>query len=509
MKYVGFSEHYHDAGFAIIDESGKLDFATHGERYTKKKNDAKLPDELWDMVEDSDTDYHVSFYEDHTVKFDMRGGSGVKGSSNHLEKRPEVAEETFSRMVIPNEIAYDVNHLHHESHCAGAFYTRPWDSTEDTVLVSIDGVGEIQCATIMDADFNLIKEWQYPKSVGLVYTTVTKFLGLRPLEDEYVVMGLSAYHATSPESKAISDWLIAWWDDLEDLAPELAEGIPVGDMNQSKRERDRLTFREELKAKVLAVEDKVAARATQDFAEYAIMQIMTEAAKYGKKLCYSGGCAQNVVINSRLFELFDEVHIACSPTDAGSSLGTAAMSWAKATGKNKLDWSPYCGYDIKREIDVKEVVDHLMEHKVCGIANGKAEFGPRALGNRSLIADVRFDVQDTVNGIKRRQKYRPFAPAILEEHAHEYFEGPMNEHMQFTSIAKHPYKSVTHVDGTARVQIVKKDCPSVFRKIIEEYYARTGVPMLLNTSLNIRGRPMVNDEHDAELWEQKYDVKVF
>lgn len=509
MKYVGFSEHYHDAGFAIIDESGKLDFATHGERYTKKKNDAKLPDELWDMVEDSDTDYHVSFYEDHTVKFDMRGGGGVKGSSNHLEKRPEVAEETFSRMVIPNEIAYDVNHLHHESHCAGAFYTRPWDSTEDTVLVSIDGVGEIQCATIMDADFNLIKEWQYPKSVGLVYTTVTKFLGLRPLEDEYVVMGLSAYHATSPESKAISDWLIAWWDDLEDLAPELAEGIPVGDMNQSKRERDRLTFREELKAKVLAVEDKVAARATQDFAEYAIMQIMTEAAKYGKKLCYSGGCAQNVVINSRLFELFDEVHIACSPTDAGSSLGTAAMSWAKATGKNKLDWSPYCGYDIKREIDVKEVVDHLMEHKVCGIANGKAEFGPRALGNRSLIADVRFDVQDTVNGIKRRQKYRPFAPAILEEHAHEYFEGPMNEHMQFTSIAKHPYKSVTHVDGTARVQIVKKDCPSVFRKIIEEYYARTGVPMLLNTSLNIRGRPMVNDEHDAELWEQKYDVKVF
>lgn len=506
MKYVGFSEHYHDSGFAIIDESGKVDFATHGERYSKKKNDPLIPEQLWDMVSDED---HVSFYEDHTVKFDMRGGVDVKGGTDHLAKRPDTAEETFNRMIIPESLAYDTNHMHHESHCAAAFYTRPWDDKDDTVLVSIDGVGELQCATIMDSNFNLIKEWQYPKSVGLVYTTVTKFLGLRPLEDEYVVMGLSAYHATSPESKAITDWLISWWEDLEDLAPELAEGISIGDIKTSKREQDRVRFREALRVKVKAVEDKVAARAVQDFADYAIMQIMTEAAKYGKKLCYSGGCAQNVVINSRLFELFDEVHIACSPTDAGSGLGTAAMSWAKATGKDKLIWSPYCGYDIKRTINPTEVVDHLLEHKYCGIANGPAEFGPRALGNRSLIADVRFDIQDTVNTIKRRQKYRPFAPAILEEHAEEYFSGPMNEHMQFTSIAKHPYKSVTHVDGTARVQIVKKDCPSIFRKIIEEYYARTGVPMLLNTSLNIRGRPMVNDEHDAELWEQKYGVKVF
>ena len=506
MKYIGFSEFYHDSGFAIIDESGKLDFATHGERYSKKKNDANLPEELWDMVSDED---HVSFYEDHTVKFDMRGGGGVTGTTEHLKDRPDTAEETFSRMVIPDSVTYDEKHIHHESHCAAAFYTRPWDDKEDTVLVSIDGVGELQCAVIMDSEFNLIKEWQYPKSVGLAYTTVTKFLGLRPLEDEYVVMGLSAYHDTSPESKAITDWLIDWWEDLSDLAPELEEGIAVGDAEKSQRERDRLVWREQLYQKVEAVEDKVAARAVQDFADYAIMQIMTEASKYGKKLCYSGGCAQNVVTNSRLFELFDEVHIAVSPTDAGSGLGTAARSWAKATGKDKLDWSPYCGYNIDREIDVNAVVDHLMEHKVCGIANGPAEFGPRALGNRSLIADVRYDVQDTVNTIKRRQKYRPFAPAILEEHAHEYFDGPMNEHMQFTSIAKHPYKSVTHVDGTARVQIVKKDCPSVFRKIIEEYYRRTGVPMLLNTSLNIRGRPMVNDEHDAELWEQKYDVKVF
>ncbi len=507
MKYVGFSEHYHDSGFAVINEEGVVEFATHGERYSKKKNDPLIPEELWDMVEGQDT--HVSFYEDHTVKFDMRGGIGVTGSTEHLKKRPDTAEESFAKMVIPDSMVYDVNHMHHESHCASAFYTRPWDSSEDTVLVSIDGVGELQCATIMDHNFNLIKEWQYPKSVGLVYTTVTKFLGLRPLEDEYVVMGLSAYHETSPESKAITDWLIAWWEDLEDIAPELAEGIAIGDVETSQREKDRRKFREELRVKVAAVDDAVAARATQDFADYAIMQIMREAAKYGKKLCYSGGCAQNVVINSRLFELFDEVHIAVSPTDAGSGLGTAARSWAKATGKDKLIWSPYAGYNIDTPINPSVVVDHLLEHRYCGIANGRAEFGPRALGNRSLIADVRYDIQDTVNTIKRRQKYRPFAPAILEEFADEYFDGPMNEYMQFTSWAKHDYAPVTHVDGSARVQIVKKDCESVFRKVIEEYYERTGVPMLLNTSLNIRGRPMVNDEHDRELWEQKYDVKVF
>mgnify|MGYP003638586295 CR=1 FL=1 len=501
MRYVGYSEFYHDSGLAIISESGIVEFATHGERYSKKKNDANIPDVLWDMVNKDD---HVSFYEDHVVKFDIRGGVDATARTPENIR----SSEAFEMFPYPESSVYDAHHLHHESHCASAFYTRPWDDKADTVLVSIDGVGELQTAVIMDSEFNLIKEWHYPKSVGLVYTLTTKFLGLRPLEDEYVVMGLSAYHDTSEESLAITNWLIKWYNELEDIAPEVAMGIEVGGVN-SKREQDRLRWRKEFKKRILSVEDKVAARATQDFADYAIMQIMTEASKYGKKLCYSGGCAQNVVINSRLFELFDDVHIACSPTDAGSGLGTAARSWAKATGKDKLIWTPYCGYDIDRPIDPTEVVDHLLNHKVCGIANGKAEFGPRALGNRSLIADVRYDVQDTVNGIKRRQKYRPFAPAILEEYAEEYFSGPMNEHMQFTSKALHDYAPVTHVDGTARVQIVKKDCESVFRKVIEEYHDRTGVPMLLNTSLNIRGRPMVNDEPDAEMWEQKYDVKVF
>jgi carbamoyltransferase len=184
--------------------------------------------------------------------------------------------------------------------------------------------------------------------------------------------------------------------------------------------------------------------------------------------------------------------------------------YGKETGLDRIYWKEsYLGYDIKREINPREVVDHLLTHTYCGIANGRAEFGPRALGNRSLIADVRYDIKHTVNEIKRRQQYRPFAPAILEEFADQYFEGPMNEYMQYTAKALHDYKSVTHVDGSARVQVVKKNCKSIIRPILEEYYERTGVPMLLNTSLNIRGMPMVNDEKDAAAWEKEYKVKVF
>jgi carbamoyltransferase len=371
-------------------------------------------------------------------------------------------------------------------------------------MVSIDGVGEFQTATIYDHNFNLIKEWHYPKSVGLVYTTATRLLGLRPLEDEYVVMGLSSY-GEPPEE--IWGKLVNWWEHTGDINPRIEKKQKIDFPDKGNPEYENL--RSMLKVFVTKYSKEDFAAGVQKFAEYAIMQIMRTASLHGKKLVYSGGCAQNVVINSRLFELFEDVHIAISPTDAGSSLGAAALSWSEYTPQDQLIWTPYLGYNIEREVNPRHVVDHLLEHKVCGLANGRAEFGPRALGNRSLIADVRYDVQDTVNEIKRRQKYRPFAPAVLEEYAYKYFEGPMNEYMQYTSKALHDYDSVTHVDGTARVQIVRQDCESVFRKVIEEYYERTGVPMLLNTSLNIRGRPMVNDEHDAELFENKYGVKVF
>ena len=157
-----------------------------------------------------------------------------------------------------------------------------------------------------------------------------------------------------------------------------------------------------------------------------------------------------------------------------------------------------------------KVVNYLDNNSYCGVANGRAEYGPRALGNRSLLADPRCsNIKDKINKIKKRQKFRPFAPAILEEWADKYFTGPMNEYMQYVARAKHDFNSVTHVDSTARVQVVKKDCESVLRKILEEWYEKTNCPMLLNTSLNIKGQPMVNGEKDIKLFENKYKIKVF
>ncbi len=192
-----------------------------------------------------------------------------------------------------------------------------------------------------------------------------------------------------------------------------------------------------------------------------------------------------------------------NPGDAGSSLGAASLYYGE-----KLNWvDPYLGYELPRS-NPKKIVKELLKSGVCGVASERAEFGPRALGNRSLLADCRLDIKDKVNEIKRRQKYRPFAPAILEEYADEYFDGPMNEYMQFVSYAKHDYDSVTHVDGTSRVQLVKPNCKSVIREILEEWYNKTGVPMLLNTSLNIKGMPMVNDEMDVKNFMKRYEVNV-
>jgi carbamoyltransferase len=307
------------------------------------------------------------------------------------------------------------------------------------------------------------------------------------MEDEYIVMGLASYGVP------------VWGEEMYNWFLNVQSG--------EKTTVDR-TWRHKMKSLDFPKQDVAAS--VQYFAEKVIMDQAKKARQYGSKLIWSGGVAQNIVAASKIRHLFDDMWIPVSPTDAGSALGVAAHYWCQDNNKDRINFEhAYLGHNIDKEINPKEVVDHLLEYRYCGIASGRAEFGPRALGNRSLIADVRYDVKDTVNEIKRRQKYRPFAPAILEEYADKYFEGPMNEYMQYQCKALHDYKSVTHVDGTARVQIVKKDCKSVFRQIIEEFYERTGVPMLLNTSLNIRGRPIVNDQSDAELFEKRYRVKVF
>ena len=434
MTTIGLSYGFHDAAYCYLEGQDIIE-AHHSERHSRKKNDRKL---------------HVD----------------INGFTVFYEKpfKKNIRRLLYGQSWVTRD-KHNAYVDHHWSHAAAAYYTRPFK--EEPVCVVIDAIGEWDTASIW---YNKKKKWsmRYPKSLGLFYSAVTKAIGLKPNEDEYITMGMAAYGTSHIKIDPYNNY---------------HQGIYL--------------------PRELSVND-IAASA-QAIIEYEIIKIMTRARKYSRYLCYGGGVALNCVANSKVHSMFDKMWILPNPGDAGSSLGTAAAYLDK-----QLNWiDPYLGTDIKRDVNVKEVVSYLIDNSYCGVANGRAEFGPRALGNRSLIADPRKDIKDTVNQIKRRQKFRPFAPAILEEFADEYFEGPMNEYMQYVAKAKHDHKSVTHVDGTARVQVVKKDCKSVIRPILEEWYEQTKCPMLLNTSLNIKGKPMVDNINQAKGFEKLYGIKVF
>ena len=221
----------------------------------------------------------------------------------------------------------------------------------------------------------------------------------------------------------------------------------------------------------------------------------------------SGGCALNCVANHLAYSYYDNVWIMPNPGDAGSSVGAVL-----AKNKKHIEWkNAFLGYKIEGNYPVDELVKELQTTKIAGVANGRAEFGPRAFGNRSLLADPRgTDIKDKVNKIKQRQQFRPFAPVVLEEYASGHFRGNYNNYMQFTATCTNPnlYPAICHVDNTSRVQTVPKD-DSGIRKLLEAWFDATGCPMLLNTSLNIKGKPMVNDKKDAKEFAKRYGVSVY
>ena len=435
MITLGISEGFHNSSVCYV-EDGEILFASESERYTGLKNDKWVPGELLELY-----DYDNMVYYEKPFKKNIRrllaGQSWEKTRYN-----------------------YDNYYSHHLSHAAAGYYTAPF---KDCNILVIDAIGEWETITIWD-NLKKLRSWSYPYSLGLLYSAVTQYLGFKPNEEEYIVMGMSAF------------------------------GEPIYNYEYLLYENNHRGIKS-LKGKPEDI-----AASIQKLYEDELLKLVKMCPK--KNLILMGGCALNCVANSKIKG--KNIWIMPSPGDAGSSLGASALK------QGKINWKhPYLGYDISRHINPKEVVDDLLENKIVGVANGRAEFGPRALGNRSLLGDPRYDIKDTVNTIKRRQKFRPFAPAILEEFADEYFEGPMNRYMQFVANAKHDYKSVTHVDNTARVQVVEKDCKSIIRPILEEFYEKTGVPMLLNTSLNIKGKPMVNTEKDADAFMRKYSVNVW
>ena len=447
-----------------VTDGAEILWAAHSERYSKIKNDQYLN---WEIVKEAMA-YgpfdKVVYYEKPWLKKWRQLKAGQYKHAFDPRELPSIYLRKFNIKITDYA-------QHHHSHMAGGYYTAPFD---DANILTVDSIGELETMTLWDNE-KLIGRQNYPISLGLLYSAVTQRIGLKPNEEEYITMGMAAYGKPKYASFMKEHWL--------------------------KRNNHRGVPKDDIK---LATDYDLAA-SVQKVYEDELRKIVV---KHCKKinLVLSGGCALNCVANSNLKR---NIWIMPNPGDSGSALGCIP-----AITKQRLNWKgPFLGTNIEGEYPIDSIIKELKENKMVGVANGRAEFGPRALGNRSLLADPRGDdVKDMVNVIKRRQKFRPFAPAILQEDVHDYFDMPQetSPYMQFVGKCKFPkeFPAIIHADGTSRVQTVTKEDNEGFYNLLKEWKRQTGCPILLNTSLNIKGKPMVNDRKDGNDFERKYNVKV-
>ena len=491
MNILGISAGFHDAAATVINTQGDILFAGHSERYSKKKNDENFCQGLLDDILPYDPEL-IAYYERPWKKQLRRLYSGEGINWNTLTVK-QILKQQLGGWIEPSTVS---SFNHHLSHAAAGFQTSPYDRA--TVVV-IDAIGEWDTISIWGAEYDsrgyaqYRKLWsqKYPHSIGLFYSAMTQRIGLKPNEDEYILMGMSAYgrngYATSLQDLYVdNEWTATFKQNLH-----------IGDDNKF----------------IPDIHDSDLAQAAQKVLERLVYNIMRRARDFAwsNNLVYMGGVALNCLANRNLGEYFENIWIMPNPGDAGSSLGAAALEYGR-----RVNWiNAYLGHNIPGAYPVTPILDALLSDGICGVASGRAEFGPRALGNRSLLADPRGPhIKDQVNEIKRRQKFRPFAPVILEEMADQYFDfrsGWSNSrYMQSVAQCRYPsrFPAICHYDGTSRVQTVPKDGSGI-RELLEKWFMLTDCPMLLNTSLNIKGEPMVNDRADADRFEVKYGVKVF
>jgi carbamoyltransferase len=478
----GISANSHDAALAVFTDDG-LEFASHSERFSGVKNDAHLNKELINYARKWGEPDEIIWYERpfrKTIR-QLRAGQGFNFRENNI-----------NRYLRSYGISAPVSYIsHHRSHAAAGYYTT---SFTDATVVCIDSIGEFETLTVWHGKGDTLEKkyvQSYPHSVGLWYSAMTQRIGLKPQEDEYILMGMAAYGDPDRLYQTI-------YNDFID-----AIGKPVTFNNNLHR--GCMDWMPELQSEQDYFD---IAAATQKVYVELLNQILAWAASQGwsSNLVLMGGCALNCSANHLAYKYFDDVWIMPNPGDAGSAIGCVLAH----KNKTMLMDHAFLGYDIEGEYPVEETIKELAQTGICGVASGRAEFGPRAFGNRSLLADPRGnDIKDRVNVIKQRQQFRPFAPVVLEEHASDNFEGYYNNYMQYTSTCKHPelYPAICHADGTSRVQTVPNNNSGI-RKLLEAWYAKTGCPMLLNTSLNIKGKPIVNTTEDALAFEKHYGVKV-
>ena len=476
MIILGINETSHDASVSLIQD-GEILFAGHAERYSKQKNDWYINSSLINDALRHGIPDHIAYYEKPILKASrllLKGGSG----------------DWLPKYNITNRFGRSIPHTsfkHHYSHACAGYYTSNFDNA---VIVVLDSIGEYNTSTIwtgIDNKVKLVNKINYPFSFGLFYSAFTQLVGLMPNQEEYIMMGMAAYGDKDKYYKKVNDY----FPNIHKQKYNFHKGITDwGWVN----EQDKFDI----------------AAAVQFVYELRLAEFMNFAKQITgkKKLVFMGGCALNSSANTMLWRLFDDVWIMPNPGDAGSSLGAAAALYGK-----HINWKTvYLGYNLGGEYPVDKIIKSIQQHKVAAVAVGKAEYGPRALGNRSILADPRDpDIKDKVNLIKQRELFRPFAPVVMEEFAKDWFDMNFTSpYMQYTVKCKKPelIPSVVHKDGTSRVQTVNREQHEGLWQTLNKFYSLTGVPILLNTSLNIKGQPLLNDEDDILEWQSLYNFEV-
>ncbi len=548
MDVLGISAFYHDSAAALVRDGVPV-AAAQEERFTRRKHDASFPTRAirfclrQGQVAPKDLDW-VVFYEKPLRKFE-------RILTTQLASFPHSAR-AFSRAMflwlgdrlwmkdrIATDLGVDPDRIlfteHHESHAASAFYPSPF---EEAAILTVDGVGEWATTTLArgkGTQIDIFSEIHFPHSLGLFYSALTAFLGFEVNEGEQKVMGLAAY--AEPRYYRELSSLVRFQDDGSytldlsvfrypfDPDRSFGEGL-VKLLGDPRSPEGPLRYRDPDRR------DAEVAASVQAVLEESLLRIVSDLHRRvpSENLCLAGGVALNVMANARILRdgPFKRLFVQPAAGDAGGALGAALLVFHSMLGESRrfVQDDAFLGEAVFDESDanarrlpdedaiVDEIARRLVAGKTVGWVRGRFEWGPRSLGHRALLADPRrAEMQEHVNvTVKRRESFRPFAPSVVAERAGEFFDTPpggewpvrfMLLGVPALEAGKNAAPATIHVDGSARAQLVHQSVDPLFHKLLTHFGSLTGVPILLNTSLNLRGDPIVRGESDGlSLWKR-------
>jgi carbamoyltransferase len=565
MYILGISAFYHDSAAALLKD-GEIIAAAQEERFTRKKHDHNFPGNAVNFclqhagIKSSDLEI-VAFYDKPFLKFERLLETYLAyapvGIKSFIKAMPLwIKEKLWMKEMIKDKLGYEGKIIfpeHHESHAASAFYPSPFN---EAAILTMDGVGEWTTSSFgigKNNKIELLADIKFPHSLGLLYSAFTYYTGFKVNSGEYKVMGLAPYGEPKYKDVILKELIDVKEDGSFRMNMEYFNYCAGLTMTNDKFHKLFGGLPRQPESKLTQKEMDLA-RSVQDVTEEIVLKMGNHVYKETgmKNICLAGGVALNCVANGKLHREgpFDEIWIQPAAGDAGGALGAALIGWYQYLGnernidpKKDSQRGSYLGpeysdenllefftenkikfNEINNEELPEKVASLLADEKVVGWFEGRMEFGPRALGARSILGDARSSKMQSVMNlkIKFRESFRPFAPAVLNEKVSEYFEidrespymllvadvkkerrKEMSENenklfgIQKLNIVRSDIPAVTHVDYSARIQTVHKETNPLFHKLISKFEENYGSAVLINTSFNVRGEPIVCTPADA------------